>query len=158
MSLCLRGCDNMYCRKKGRQKTRYITNANCFPPSRSVHNRLPIIYLQGNVDRMDLIYISCRWTNRIAICKGSAYKYVKFLNDFSLEETMTNSQLWRRRTLLALANPFYWFTVNIAICQRHLGKGRRRVEQRCRKNWALRIAATRDRMKFQDCFSFSFDR
>ena len=39
--------------------------------------------------------------------------------------------LGRKRTLLALANPFYWFTVNIAICQRHLGKGRRRVEKRC---------------------------
>ena len=39
--------------------------------------------------------------------------------------------LERKRTLLALANPFYWFTVNIAICQRHLGKGRRRVEKRC---------------------------
>ena len=39
--------------------------------------------------------------------------------------------LGRKRRLLALANPFYWFTVNIAICQRHLGKGRRRVEKRC---------------------------
>ena len=60
--------------------------------------------------------------------------------------------LGRKRTLLALANPFYWFTVNIAICQRHLGKRkRRRVEKRCRKielweeqqqvtEWNFRIA------------------
>ena len=58
--------------------------------------------------------------------------------------------LGRKRRLLALANPFYWFTVNIAICQRHLGKGRRRDVE---KNWAIGTAS--DRMKFQDCFSFS---